>query len=192
MTIELMKLPFAENALEPTLSKEQVKLHYHKHHKAYVDKLNKLIKDTEFEKLGVEQIMAKSESGPIFNNSAQIYNHDFYWKSLSPNSKFDTNSKLGKKIISQFGSLDAFKKEANEKVKKFFGSGWLFLTSRDGKLVLSTFRDAHNPLSKKEGKPLLTIDIWEHSFYVSYPADRGKYMEEIWNVVNWDFAEKNF
>lgn len=191
MTIELMKLPFAEDSLAPTLSKEQVSLHYHKHHAAYVKNINKLIKDTEFSGKNVEDIMMKSGSGPIFNNSAQVWNHNFLWNSLTSNSKFDEDSKIGKKIIEQFESFEKFKKEANEKAKKFFGSGWLFLSERDGKLVLATFRDAHNPLTKKEGKPLLTIDLWEHMWYVTYPADRVKFMEDIWNVVNWKFAEDN-
>lgn len=189
--ITLMELPYAEDALTPTLSKEQVSLHYHKHHKAYVENLNKLIKDTEFQGKDVEQIMLKAGSGPIFNNSAQVWNHNFLWQSLTPDSKFDEKSKIGKKIIDQFESFDNFKKEAKEKAKKFFGSGWLFLLERNGKLILATFRDAHNPLTKKEGNPLLTIDLWEHMFYISYPADRKKFMEEIWKVINWKFAEEN-
>ena len=191
MTLELMKLPFAEDALSPTLSKEQVSLHYHKHHKTYVENLNKIIKDTEFQGKSLDKIMMEAGSGPIFNNSAQIWNHNFLWHSLTPDSKFDENSKIGKKIVEEFNSFDAFKKEAEEKAKKFFGSGWLFLSEKNGKLVLHTFRDAHNPLTKKEGKPLLTIDLWEHMWYVSYPADRKTFMKEIWNVVNWKFAEEN-
>jgi len=191
MTIEMKKLPYAENALAPTLSKEQVSLHYHKHYKAYVENINKLVKDTEFSGKSAEEIMMKGGSGPIFNNSAQIWNHEFLWNSLTPDSKFDEGSNIGKKIIEQFESMDKFKKEAEEKAKKFFGSGWLFLSEKNGKLVLGTFRDAHNPLTKKEGKPLFTIDLWEHMWYVSYPADRKKFMEDIWDVVNWDFANKN-
>lgn len=190
--IELMKLPFNEDALSPVLSKEQISLHYHKHHHAYVKNLNKLIKDTEFNGSSAEEIMKKAESGPIFNNSAQVYNHDFLWKSLTPDSKFEEDSAIGKKLIEQFESLDNFKKEANEKAKKFFGSGWLFLSVRNGELVLGTFRDAHNPITKKEGKPLFTVDLWEHMWYVSYPADRVKFMEEIWNIINWKFADENF
>ena len=192
MAITLMKLPFAEDALAPTLSKEQVSLHYHKHHKAYVENLNKIIKDTEFANMGVEQIMMKSGSGPIFNNSAQIWNHDFLWHSLTPKSEFDEESELGKAIVKQYGSFEKFKKEAEEKAKKFFGSGWLFLSKKDGKLVLATFRDAHNPMSKKEGTPLFTIDLWEHMWYVSYPADRKEFMKDIWDIVNWEFANDNY
>lgn len=189
--IELMKLPYTEDALSPTLSKEQVSLHYHKHHKAYVDNLNKIIKGTEFESKTVKEIMLRAGSGPIFNNAAQVFNHDFLWNSLTPDSQFNEDSNIGKAIIKQFKSLDAFKKEAEEKAKKFFGSGWLFLIEKNGKLILHTFRDAHNPLTKNEGKPIIAIDLWEHMWYVSYPAERKEFMKQIWNVVNWNFAEKN-
>lgn len=194
--IELPKLLYPQGALEPVLTKEQIHLHYEKHHKAYVTNLNKLIKDTEFEDMELTKIVLKAGSGPIFNNAAQAYNHNQYWLSLTPQfkSKFDETSKFAKQINADFTTFDHFKKEAEEKAKKFFGSGWLFLVQRySGKLDWITLRDAHNPLGKEDvHEPLLTIDLWEHAWYVSYPAERAKYMEKIWSIINWDFANKQY
>lgn len=188
-----MDLPFAENALEPTMTKDEVHIHHAKHHKAYVEKLNKIIKDTEFESMKLEQIISKSKTGPIFNNSAQIWNHNMFWKSLSADSKFDPNSNVGKAIVKEFKNLDGFKKAFEEKAKKFFGSGWAWLILKDGKINIVTTSNAHNPISSNEGKLLLAIDLWEHSFLYDpqYEADRAKYLKNIWQIINWEFAEEN-
>ncbi len=185
--IELPKLPWPENSLEPHISKDTIHFHYHKHHKGYVDNLNKLIKGTEFEHMKLEEIIKKSKTGPIFNNAAQDWNHTFYWNSLSPDSKFDADSKIGKAIIASFKTREAFEKEFGEKGKKLFGSGWVWLVKSDGKVTIETSTNAHGP----EKDPLFVCDVWEHAYYLDYENERPKYIENFFKIVNWEFAEKN-
>lgn len=188
-----MELPFAENSLEPAMIRDEVHIHYNKHHKSYVENLNKIIKGTEFENMKLEDIVVKSKTGPIFNNSAQILNHNFFWKSLDGDSKFEPDSKFGKMLIKEFKSLEGFQKEFEEKVKKFFASGWAWIVLKNGKLQITTTHNAHNPLSSNEGKVVLCIDLWEHSFLYDpqYEADRAKYIKNIWKIINWKFADEN-
>ncbi len=186
----MKKLPFAHDALEPAISKETMHFHYNKHYKAYVENLNKLIKDTEFANLSVQEIIKKSDSGPIFNNAAQVWNHEFYWDSMTPTEEFEEleEGKLYDAIIKEWKTLDAFEKEFGEKGKKLFGSGWVWLTNKNGKLSIEATHNAKGP----SGKPLFTCDVWEHAYYLDTQNERPKYIENFFKVVNWEFAEKNF
>lgn len=187
--IELPKLPYAHDALEPHISKETLHYHYNKHHKAYVDDLNKLIKDTEFEHMDVVEIIRKSKTGPIFNCAAQDWNHTFYWHSMAPSDESEKlEGSLFDAIADQFDSVSAFQKEFVTKGKKLFGSGWVWLTSRDGKVAIETSHNANGP----KGAPLLVCDVWEHAYYLDRKNERPKYIENFFKVVNWDFAKQNY
>lgn len=190
MEHKLPALPYADNALEPTISAETISYHYGKHHQAYVTNLNKLIAGTEFENLSLEDIIKKA-SGGIFNNAAQIWNHTFYWHCLSP-SKTQPGKSLAAAIDQAFGSLDDLKTQFNQSATGNFGSGWTWLVKNaDGSVGIVNTSNAATPLT--EGKtPLLTIDVWEHAYYVDYRNARPKYLEEIWNIINWDFVTKNY
>lgn len=185
-----MKLPYAHDALEPVLTKEILHYHYNKHHKAYVDNLNKLIKDTEFANMSLEKIIDKSQSGPIFNNAAQVWNHNFYWKSMIPSKEFKelNDGPLYDAIIEKWKTFEAFEKEFVEKGKKLFGSGWIFLTIKDKQIGIEATRNANGP----KGIPLMTCDIWEHSYYLKYMNERPEYIKAFFKIVNWDFASDNF
>lgn len=191
MTHELPKLPYALDALQPTLSKETLEYHYEKHHKAYVDNLNKLIKDTEFADLSLEKTIMTS-SGGIFNNAAQIWNHTFYWHCLTPNSAGEPSGKLADAIQKTFTSFDEFKKQFSQAAVGTFGSGWGWLTKNTkGELEILSTSNADLPM-KHDKKALLTCDVWEHAYYIDYRNQRPVYLEKFWNIVNWDFVAKNF
>lgn len=187
--IEMEKLSYSHEALEPHISKETMHYHYNKHYKAYVDNLNKLIKDTEFTHMELEEIIAKSKTGPIFNNAAQAWNHVFYWHSMTPVKDFEelNEGKLYDAIIEEWKTFEGFEKEFVEKSKKLFGSGWTWLTSKNGKLVIESTHNANGP----KNKPLLVCDNWEHSYYLTYMNDRPEYVKNFFKVVNWKFAEDN-
>lgn len=188
---ELPALPYEMDALAPYISKETLEYHYGKHHKAYVDNLNKLIKDTEFEKLSLEDIIKKSDGG-IFNNAAQIWNHTFYWHCLTPKSPEKPNGKLAEAIDATFGSFEDFKKAFTESGTKLFGSGWTWLAkNQQGEIEIINESNAGLPL-KSGKKALLTCDVWEHAYYIDYRNARPKYLESFWKLVNWEFVEKNF
>lgn len=188
---ELPKLPYEMDALSPHISQETLEYHYGKHHKAYVDNLNKLIKDTEFEKLSLEDIIKKAEGG-IFNNAAQDWNHTFYWHCLTPKSSEKPGGKLAEAINNKFGSFDDFKKAFTESGTKLFGSGWTWLAKdKNGELEIINESNAGLPL-KSGKKALLTCDVWEHAYYIDYRNARPKYLENFWKIVNWEFVEKNF
>lgn len=188
--IDLPKLPFADNALEPFISEETIQYHYYKHHAGYVNKLNELIKGTEYEKVSLSFIIRDSQ-GAIFNNAAQVFNHTFYWKSLTA-SKSIPHGKLLDKINNDFGSLEALKEEFIKAGSTLFGSGWVWLVREPkGKLMVVKTENAHNPLTSHQ-IPLLTCDVWEHAYYIDYRNLRPKYLEEFWNHINWDFATKTF
>lgn len=187
----LPALPYALDALVPHISKETLEFHYGKHHQTYVTNLNNLIKGTEFENLSLEEIVKKSSAG-IFNNSAQVWNHTFYWNSLSPNGGGAPTGKLADAINSSFGSFDKFKEEFTKTAVGTFGSGWAWLVKKsDGSLALVSTSNAATPLTTSD-VPLLTCDVWEHAYYVDYRNARPKYVEAFWNLVNWEFAAKNF
>jgi superoxide dismutase, Fe-Mn family len=190
MEHKLPPLPYLKNALEPVISEETIEYHYGKHHQAYVTNLNKLIKDTEFENSGLEEIIQKS-SGGIFNNAAQVWNHTFYWNCLKPKGGGTPTGQLGTAIDKTFGSFDEFKKQFTEKAVTTFGSGWAWLVkNKDGSLTLESTANAGTPMTKGQ-TALLTIDVWEHAYYVDYRNARPKYAEEFWKIVNWDFVAEN-
>ena len=192
----LPDLPYAKDALEPYISAETIAFHYGKHHQTYVTNLNKLILGTEFENASLEEIVKKS-SGAIFNNAAQIWNHTFYWKGLTPNpnnSKRDlpSSGKLVEAIQAKWGSLDAFKTAFTQCAVTTFGAGWAWLVKKeDGTLDIVSTSNAATPLTGK-AIPLLTCDVWEHAYYIDYRNARADYVEKFWNIIHWDFVEKNF
>ena len=187
----LPPLPFAKDALAPHMSAETLEFHYGKHHQAYVTNLNKLIPGTEFENMPLEEIVRKS-SGGIFNNAAQIWNHTFFWHCLSPNGGGAPTGPLGAAIEKKWGTYDKFKEEFSKTAVGTFGSGWAWLVKKpDGSVDLASTSNAATPLTT-DAKPLLTIDVWEHAYYIDYRNARPKFVEAFWNIVNWDFAAKNF
>jgi len=190
MTHSLPPLPYPMDALAPHISKETLEFHYGKHHQTYVTNLNNLIPGTEFEKATLEEIVKKS-SGGIFNNAAQIWNHTFYWNCLSPNGGGEPSGKLAEAINAKWGSTAAFKEAFNKAAAGNFGSGWTWLVKKpDGSLDIVNTSNAATPLTTAD-VPLLTCDVWEHAYYIDYRNARPKYLENFWNVVNWDFAAKN-
>jgi Fe-Mn family superoxide dismutase len=191
MTHQLPPLPYAKDALEPHISAETLEFHYGKHHQTYVTNLNNLIAGTEFENLALEEIVKKS-SGGIFNNAAQVWNHTFYWHSLSPAGGGEPTGALAEAINKTFGSFAKFKEELSKTAITTFGSGWAWLVKNaDGGLALVSTSNAATPLTAGQ-TPLLTIDVWEHAYYVDYRNLRPKYVEAFWSLVNWEFAAKNF
>jgi Fe-Mn family superoxide dismutase len=191
MAHTLPALPYAKDALAPVISEETIEYHYGKHHQTYVTNLNNLIKDTEFENSTLEEIILKS-SGGIFNNAAQVWNHTFYWNGFKPNGGGTPSGELAAAIDKAFGSFDEFKKQFTQKAITTFGSGWAWLVkNKDGSLSLESTSNAATPLTSGQ-KPLLTIDVWEHAYYVDYRNARAKYAEEFWSIVNWDFVADNF
>jgi superoxide dismutase, Fe-Mn family len=190
MEHKLPELPYAMDALEPHISRETLEYHYGKHHKTYVDNLNKLIPGTEFENLSLEDIIKKS-SGGISNNAAQIWNHSFYWNCLSPKGG-EPGGDLAAAINKSFGSLDEFKQKFSQTAITTFGSGWGWLVKNAaGDLEIVSTSNAGCPLTDGK-KPLLTCDVWEHAYYIDYRNARPKYVETFWKIVNWDFVAGNF
>lgn len=188
---ELPPLPYALDALQPYLSKETLEYHYGKHHKAYVDKLNELVKGTPFENQSLEEII-KSSEGPIFNNAAQIWNHTFYWNCLTPKSGGEPKGALAEAINKKFGSFADFKKTFSESGLKLFGSGWTWLAKNaNGELEIINESNAGLPM-KTNKKALLTCDVWEHAYYIDYRNARAKYLDNFWALVNWDFVAAQF
>lgn len=191
MTHELPPLPYAIDALAPHISAETLEFHHGKHHKTYVDNLNKLIPGTEFENMSLEDIVRKS-SGGIFNNAAQIWNHTFYWNCLAPQGGGTPSGALASAIDKAFGSFDGFKEKFSQTAITTFGSGWGWLVKNTaGGLELVSTSNAGCPLTAAQ-TPLLTCDVWEHAYYIDYRNARPKYVESFWNLVNWDFVARNF
>jgi Fe-Mn family superoxide dismutase len=192
---ELPPLPFADTALEPTISARTLSFHHGKHHKAYVEKANKLIQGTDLAQKSPEEIVratAKDESKTeIFNNAAQAWNHTFYWQCLSPTpTKPDTN--LSAAIDKAFGGLDPLKDQLRETGMKQFGSGWAWLVVDGGKLAVIKTANADTPIAHHQ-TPLLTLDVWEHAYYLDYQNERERHLKTVLDkIVNWDFASKNF
>jgi Fe-Mn family superoxide dismutase len=195
VSITLPPLPYADNALDPVISAHTLSFHYGKHHKAYVDNLNKLIAGTPLEGQPLEAIIkesaGKADKAGVFNNAAQIWNHTFYWNSLKANGGGTPPAALGKLIERDFGSLDALKKELATAATTQFGSGWAWLASDNGKLVVAKTSNAELPMTKGQ-KALLTIDVWEHAYYLDYQNLRPVYVQTFFDkLVNWDFVNEN-
>ena len=188
MTHTLMNLPFHENALEPYISKETLQYHHGKHHAAYINNLNKLIEGTTYTDMNLDAIIV-SASGAIFNNAAQVYNHNFYFKGMG--RKITAPSKDLLTLFNRdFGSFEAFKEIFLETAAGLFASGWVWLSVDDsGSLVLESFSNAGNPLLSRH-TPLLTCDVWEHAYYIDYRNARADYLEKWWGLVNWDFVSQ--
>ena len=185
MSFELPALPYAQDALEPHISAETLSYHHGKHHNAYVTNLNNMIKGTEFENSSLEEIVMKSEGG-MFNNAAQIWNHTFYFNGLSPNGGGEPTGDLAEKINATFGSFAEFKEKFTTTAMTTFGSGWAWLVQDDkGALRVANSFNAGTPIT--DGlHALMTCDVWEHAYYVDTRNDRGAYLKNFWELVNWD------
>ena len=192
MAFELPALPYEKNALEPHISAETLEYHYGKHHATYVTKLNGLVEGTDMANKSLEEIVKTSEGG-VFNNAAQIWNHTFYWNCLSPNGGGEPTGALADAINAKWGSFADFKAALNDKAVNNFGSSWTWLVKKaDGSLDIVNTSNAGTPLTEKGVTPLLTVDLWEHAYYIDYRNARPKYLEGFWALVNWEFAAANF
>ncbi len=191
MAFTLPPLPYAMDALAPHISKETLEYHYGKHHQAYLTNLNKAVEGTDLASKSLEEII-RSSSGGVFNNAAQVWNHTFYWNSLSPNGGGNPSGELLKAIESKWGSVEDFKAAFSQSAAGNFGSGWTWLVKKpDGSLDIVNTSNAGTTLTSAD-TALLTCDVWEHAYYIDYRNARPKYLENFWNLVNWDFAASNF
>lgn len=191
---KLPTLPYAKTGLAPFLNEEQMTFHYEKHHKAYIDNLNKLIEsDSQLQGKNLEEIVLSSTGG-VFNNAAQIWNHTFYWLNMAPQGQGGKASDaLMTAVQRDFGSLDELKAKFIDGGVKTFGSGWIWLCAdKEGKLSLVSTSNAAVPFTQGGLRPLLTADVWEHAYYVDYRNLRLKYLETFWNHVNWNFVSENY
>ncbi|MCC7488657.1 MAG: superoxide dismutase [Gammaproteobacteria bacterium] len=191
MAIQLPPLPWPKEALVPHISAETIDFHYGKHHNAYVNNLNKLIDGTPQAKQSLEDIVRNSEGG-VFNNAAQVYNHTFYWHCLKPRGGGTPSGRIGKAIDEAFGGFAKFREEFSSAAATQFGSGWAWLVrDADGRLKIAKTANADTPIAHRQ-TPLLTIDVWEHAYYIDYRNDRPKYIDTfLTHLVNWEFVEKN-
>ena len=190
---KLIDLPYSLDALEPVISKQTLEFHYGKHLQAYVDNLNKLIAGTEFEKMSLEEIVAKS-SGAIFNNAGQVLNHNLYFSQFSetPHPGLDPGSPLGKQIVKQWGSVDSFKSDFESKGVTLFGSGWVWLQAdASGELSIAQYAGADNPVAHGF-KPILTFDVWEHAYYLDYQNKRAAHLNALWDVLGLEVIERRY
>ena len=202
LLFSLITLPYSANALEPVISQKTIEYHHGKHLQTYVDNLNKLVAGTEFESMPLEEIVTKSQGG-IFNNAGQILNHNLYFLQFKPytneqseiiNHKFEIINELPiiKAIVRDFGSFDAFKAEFEQKGTALFGSGWVWLAAdKEGKLVITQEPNAGNPVTKGL-KPLLTMDVWEHAYYIDYRNRRAAHLQSLWQIINWDEINRRY
>lgn len=191
MTFTLPSLPYSKNALAPHVSEETLEFHHGKHHQTYVTNLNALTEGTPVANKSLVEII-KTESGAIFNNAAQVWNHTFYWHSMAPKAGGAPQGKVSELINDSFGSFDAFKEQFSKAALGQFGSGWAWLIRepQSGRLLIETTANAGCPLTEGH-TPILTCDVWEHAYYIDYRNARAKYVEAWWNVVNWEFANQN-
>jgi Fe-Mn family superoxide dismutase len=192
MAFELPALPFAKDALLPHISPETLDYHHGKHHNAYVVKLNSLVEGTEFAGKSLEDIIRTSQ-GPVFNNAAQIWNHTFYWNCLSPNGGGEPTGALADAITAQWGSFAAFQTAFNDKAVNNFGSSWTWLVKKaDGSLDIVNTSNAGTPLTDSSVTALMTVDLWEHAYYIDFRNARPTYLNAFWALINWEFAAQNF
>lgn len=195
---ELPPLPYARDALAPHVSGETLSFHHGKHHKAYVDKANELVEGTDLEGLDLVALIRKvagdASKKTLFNNAAQIWNHDFYWHSMSPKGGGKPKGALAEKIEKDFGGYDKFAKTFKETAAGQFGSGYCWLVvGPDGKLKVYSTANAETPIAGTKDVPLLTTDVWEHTYYLDYQNKRPDYLEAfLKHLINWEFAEANF
>jgi Fe-Mn family superoxide dismutase len=195
MAFTLPALPYARNALAPVISENTLNFHYGKHHQAYVDNLNKLVAGTALESQPLEEVVRQSwaeKKMPVFNNAGQVWNHTFYWHSMSPNGGGQPTGLIADKVKQAFGDFEGFKKAFSEAGATQFGSGWAWLVLANGKLEVRKTPNAETPLTDPAATPLLTMDVWEHAYYLDFQNARPKYMDTfLGEVVNWDFANQN-
>ena len=190
MAFELPPLPYAQDALAPHISAETLEYHYGKHHKTYVDNLNKAVAGTDNENASLESIIMSAE-GPLFNNAAQVWNHTFFWNCLTPNGGGQPTGAILDRINADFGSYDAFRAQLTEAGLTQFGSGWAWLVEDGGKLAIMKTPNADLPM-KHGVKALFTIDVWEHAYYIDYRNARAKFIDVVLdNLINWDFVAEN-
>ena len=190
MAFELPPLPYAKDALAPHMSAETLEYHHDKHHAAYVNKTNDLIKGTAFENASLEDIIAKAE-GVLFNQAAQVWNHTFFWSCLSPDGGGEPTGEVADRISSDLGGYDGFRSKLTDAATSQFGSGWAWLVEKDGKLDVMKTSNADNPLANG-AKALWTIDVWEHAYYIDHRNARPKFVDTVLdNLINWDFVNQN-
>ena len=194
MPFELPPLPYAKNALEPHISEETINYHYGKHHQTYVNNLNKQLTDNkEFSADDSLETIISKASGGLFNNAAQVWNHTFYWNCLSPNSKSKPEGDLLSAINKAFNSYDNFVKEFTDKATANFGSGWTWLVkNKNRELEIINTSNADTPVRQPNLTPLLTVDVWEHAYYIDYRNARPDYLKHFWELVNWSFVARNY
>ncbi len=191
MVFNLPELPYSRTALKPSISEETLNFHYGKHHQSYVTKLNALVgESSEFQNASLEELI-KNAKGGIFNNAAQVWNHNFYWNSLSPHGGREPKKEVADVLEKNFGSVEKFKEMFSTHAIGHFGSGWAWLVQKsDGKIEVESTSDANNPI-QNGNKPLLTCDVWEHAYYIDYRNARPEYIKAFWKIVNWDFITEN-
>ena len=189
MAFSLPELPYSKDALAPHISERTLEFHYGKHHHAYLGKLNAAVEGKDLANKSLEELIT-SQSGGLFNAAAQVWNHTFYWNSLSPKGGGAPSGPIGEAINGSFGSFEAFKEKFSAAAAGHFGSGWAWLVLDGSNLAIVDTHDAGCPLVDGK-KPVLTCDVWEHAYYLDYQNARPKYIEAWWNLVNWDFANKN-
>ncbi len=192
MAFTLPDLPYAKDALQPHISEETLEYHHGKHHQAYVTNLNNLIEGSEYAGMELEDIIRKAGPGPIFNNAAQVWNHSFYWKCMSPNGGGTPTGALADAINAKWGSFEDFKKQYSADCVGNFGSGWTWLVKKaDGELDIVKTSNAGTPLTEDGVTPLMTCDVWEHAYYIDYRNARPEYVNHFWELVDWDFVANN-
>lgn len=190
MAFTLPELPYAKTALAPYMSEETFNFHHGKHHNAYVTNLNNLVPGTKYENMSLEEIIMSSEGG-VFNNAAQIWNHTFFWNCLAPNAGGAPTGKIAELINKKWGNYETFQAEFAKSAASNFGSGWTWLVQNaNGEVEIFNTSNAGCPLTSKLN-PLLTIDVWEHAYYIDYRNARPDFIKNFWAIVNWDFANKN-
>ncbi len=196
MSYQLPPLPYPQNALEPYVTSNLMSFHYGKHHQTYVDKYNELIKGTSFADKPLEKVIQETfgvlDHKVLFNNAAQIFNHNFFWHSMKPKGGGEPAGKMKSAIESSFGNFDKFKSDFTDQATKLFGSGWVWLVKESDKLSILQTKDAETPITGNTSKPLLTLDVWEHAYYLDYQNKRPDFIKAyLDHLVNWEFAEKN-
>ncbi len=192
MSFELPALPYAKDALEPHMSVETLEYHHGKHHNTYVVKLNGLLPGSEYENKSLEEIIASAPAGPVFNNAAQIWNHTFFWHSLSPNGGGEPTGALAEAINAKWGSFAEFQAAFEDKAVNNFGSSWTWLVKNaDGSLEIVNTSNAGTPMTNGQ-TAIITVDLWEHAYYIDYRNVRPDYLKGFWALANWEFASANF
>ncbi|WP_111637064.1 superoxide dismutase [Marinomonas shanghaiensis] len=192
MAFELPALPYAKDALEPHMSVETLEYHHGKHHNTYVVKLNGLLPGSEYENKTLEEIIVSAPAGPVFNNAAQIWNHTFFWNSLSPNGGGEPTGALAEAINAKWGSFEKFQAAFDDKAVNNFGSSWTWLVKNaDGSLDIVNTSNAATPITNGQ-TAIITVDLWEHAYYIDYRNVRPDYLKGFWALANWEFAAANF